>query len=569
MLRGRVALATAWCVGLSAPGVFAQATRDRPAPAPTTPKPKPTSSEPLLVWLDTGGVAFDRAGLEASLEHELGRPVTFTSDASAARVRIEWDGDAHAQVRYTTPSGEQLSRRVELPPDRQRSLQVVSWLTVNLVRDEAAELLDELRARRKEEAEARAAVERAAAEKAALERAAAARAATDDARARDEAEQAAAEARKRAEQPRSAENGAEGPQKPALLRDPLRSFDAAFITPMSVLPDSPRRALKFQLALLYGEAGGVEGLSTSLGALRVRRDVFGMATGIGATIVHGRARGVALSGGYTHVGGVLDGLAVGGGAVWQGGRFARGVVIAGGGAITGELIGVEVAGGFASSRSLYGVAVAGGVTALRGPSKGLLVAGGVNVSESHRGLEIAGGINTARELDGLALAPLNIHRRVRGLQLGVVNVSEQVDGAALGVVSYSRNGKLQPVLWSSTDGSVHVAVKSTVGWAFTQLGAGIDLGGATFSYDGGVGVHLGLPGDLFVEPGVHYSATHDTADASGAPDRHRLHYLALLGYRAGDKLDLLGGGGLRLTIAGADPGEKALSPELRAGIAFF
>jgi len=556
LLRGHVALAMALCVGFGSAELLAQPASSAPAES-VPPRAEAAATTPLSVWVDAGAATLDRAGLQTSLERELGRPIAFTSDVESASVRIRFPDPTHAEVKYTTPSGEPLSRRVELPSDRQRSLQVVTWLTVNLVRDEASELLDALRARRKEE-EARAAEQRAAEEKAAQDRAAAEKAA--DKAAAERAEQA----RKHVELAPS--SATEDAPRAGLLRDPLRSFDAAVATPLSVLRDSPKRALKLQVALLFGDAGGIEGSSVSLAALRVRRDLFGVASSVGATIVGGNARGIVLSGGYAHVDGVLDGIQIGGGSAWHRGRFARGLVIAGGGAIAGDLVGVEVAGGFVSARSLYGVATAGGAAVIRGPSKGLLIAGGVNVAASHRGLAIAAGLNTARELDGLSLAPLNVHRRVRGLQLGVVNVAEQVDGAAIGVVSYAHNGKLQPMAWSSTDGSVHVVLKSTVGWAFTQVGGGIDLKGAAFTYDGGLGVHLELTRDLFLEPGLHYSAKLHTADASGAPDEHQFHYIALLGYRAGNKLDLLGGGGLQHTFAGVP---ASLAPELRAGIAFF
>lgn len=564
VVRGRVVVTTALLVTLGAAIARAQ-TSDGAATPTSAPAAGATSAAtPLSLWVETGGAAFDAAALQASLASELARPLTLANDAGSANVRVRLEGATHAEVRYTTPSGEQLSRRVELPPDRRRALQVVTWLTVNLVRDEAAELLDALRARRKQEAEARAAEERAAAEKAAAEKAAADKVAAE----RAAAEKAAAEAaRKRAEQAKSAENGAAGPPSPGLLRDPLRSFDAALITPISLVKDSPKRALTMQLSLLYGEAGGIEGISFSTGALRVRRDLFGAAIGLGMAVVGGNARGVVLGGGYAHVANVLDGALIGVGAAWHRGRIARGIVAAGGGALAGDLVGLELATGFVTARSLYGMAAAGGVVAIRGPSKGFLMAGGLNISASHRGFELSGGMNTARDLDGFALAPLNIHRRVRGLQVGVVNIADQVDGAALGVVSYARNGRLQPVLWSSTDGSVHLALKSIVGWAFTQLGAGIDLRGASYSYDGGIGMHLKLFDDLFLEPGLHYSATNGTEAASGAPDAHQFHYMVQLGYRAGDKLDLLGGAGLRHTFSGGSGAPFA--PELRAGIAFF
>jgi hypothetical protein len=228
---------------------------------------------------------------------------------------------------------------------------------------------------------------------------------------------------------------------------------------------------------------------------------------------------------------------------------------------------VTLGAGFASAKAVEGAAIAGGITLTRGPSRGALLAGGANFSSDHTGVELAGGVNIARDLNGVALAPVNLHRRVKGLQLGVVNIAEEVDGAAVGVISYAKNGHLQPVLWTSTDGSAHIAIKSIAGWAFTQIGAGIDVNAESFSYDGGIGPHFKVTQNVFCEPGVHYSGSHSTKDASGAPDEHQLHYLAQFGYRVGDMVDFLGAAGLRHTVSGGS-GAK-LVPELRAGIAFF
>jgi opacity protein-like surface antigen len=156
---------------------------------------------------------------------------------------------------------------------------------------------------------------------------------------------------------------------------------------------------------------------------------------------------------------------------------------------------------------------------------------------------------------------------VKGLQLGVVNVAEEVDGASIGLINIVKNGRVQPVLWSGWGGSAHVAIKSLAGYAFTELGAGIDLNDDQFSYDGGLGGHFKLGKYFFLEPSVHYSATHGLVDASGAPDGQYVSYLAQLGLRVGDKLDLLAGGGVRHTVAGGSGG--AIAPEARAGIAFF
>jgi len=546
------------------PVVHAQSEIEAASAAPAS------SSAPLRVWVEGASAAFDKASLQASLAHELGREIVLTDDAQTSAVQMRFESASRVDVHYTTPSGEQLSRSVDLPPDRQRAVQIVSWLTVNLVRDEASELLGELRARRKADAAARAAEEeRAASEKVAADKAAADRAAAEKVAADGAAQAAAEAAKKRAEQAKQAENGAGGPphqgDNDGLRRDPLRSFDLAFFTPISILRDSPRRLLHLQVAAAYGDAGGIDVASASLGAIRVRRDVRGVGAAIGAALVGGSVRGLVTSLGYAQVDGVLDGALIGGGAAWQRGKLMRGVLIGGGGALAGDFTGVALGGGFVSARSLDGVAISGGANVIRGRSKGLLLAGAANVSSDHRGFELAGVVSSARDLDGVALAPINVHRRVKGLQFGVVNVAEQVDGAAIGVISYAKNGRLQPVIWGESDGSAHAALKSIVGYAFTQFGAGIKLNGLSFSYDGGVGLHLRLSPKLFLEPGVHYSAWNGTADASGAPDQQQLHYLAELGYRVGNKIDLLVGAGARHTFVGS----TGLRPELRAGIAFF
>jgi hypothetical protein len=562
--HGRLGALAALAGALAARPALAQV----PTGAALSPASHSPKAGPLTVWVDAPGAELDPTKLQAALSRELGRDVVLTNTAAEAAVQIHVEA-ARAKVHYATDGGERLDRSVELPPDRQRSLEVVSWLTVNLVRDEASELLGELRARRKEEADARAAAEKVAADRAAADQASADKAATDKAA----AEKAAADeaARKKAEQARNAANDAGGPPKKKenedLLREPLRSFDLALVTPLSLIHDSKRRELKLQLSLLYGESGGMRGAALGLGVVRVRRYVEGMAHGVAAVLVGGDVRGAVASVGYSEVAGNLDGALLGAGAAWHRGKQARGALIAAGGALAGELEGVAIGGGFITTRSLDGAGIAGGATVIRGPSSGALLAGGVNITADHRGSMVAGGVNVARDLNGIALAPINVARRVRGLQIGVVNVADEVDGAAIGVLSFAKNGHFQPVIWGAADGSAHVALKSTVGWAFTQLGAGINLGENTFSYDGGAGLHLKLGSTFYLEPGVHYSGHHDTADASGSLEEHQLHYLAQGGLRVGDKLDFLVGAGVRHTIAGGSG--AAVAPEFRGGIAFF
>lgn len=528
----------------------------------------PAAPAPLRVWIDAPASALDKARLREALSRELKRDVLLTSEAGEAGVQIRLQGDARAQVEYTTPSGERLTREVELPPDQQRSLEVVSWLTVNLVRDEASELLDELRARRKEEADARAAAEltaaaRAAAEKAASEQAAADQAAADKAKAATD--KAAADELAR----RKIALNTEKAQKAGLLRDPKRSFDLALATPLSIIHDSSQRELTLQLAAAYGESGGIRGAAVSTFGLRIRQDLLGHAVGVGFVFVGGNAQGTVLSAGYSQVDGNLQGVQVGAGVALQRGKLARGVIVAAGAAVAGELTGVVVGAGLASTRTLRGIAASAGFAVIRGPAEGILLGAGATFASDLRGAAVSAGVNVARDLRGVVLAPVNVQRRVRGFQVGLVNIVEEVDGAAIGIISLAKNGRVQPVLWGGSDGSAHIALKSIAGYAFTQLGGGIDLGPDELSYDGGIGLHLRLNDSIFLEPGVHYSGSQSVSDTetNAGLTRHDLHYLVGAGLRLGNKIDLLAAGGVRHGAFGSDAG--AFSPEVRAGMAFF
>lgn len=562
-MRGRsssFAAALAVAVSLLTPqAVLAQA-----ATAATS----PGASAPLRVWVDAPASAIDKARLRESLTRELKREVVLTPDAGEAAVQIRLRGDARAHVEYTTAGGERLTRDVELPPDEQRSLEVVSWLTVNLVRDEAAELLDELRARRKEEAEARAAEEQATVARVAAENAAAAKAAADKVAA-DKAAADKAAADKAQREKRKLDLDVAKPPNAGLLRDPKRSFDVALATPLSIIHDSPKRELFFQLAFAYGESGGIRGVAVSPLGLRIRQDLLGHAVGSAFGLVGGNVQGTLLSAGYSQVDGNLQGVQVGAGAAVQRGKLARGVIVGAGAALGGELTGVVVGGGIASTRALRGIAVSAGLTVIRGPAEGILIGGGATFASDFKGAAIAAGINVARDVRGVVLAPVNVQRRVRGFQLGIVNIAEEVDGAAIGIISLAKNGRLQPVLWGGSDRSAHVALKSIAGYVFTQIGGGIELGPDALSYDGGIGLHLRLSERIFLEPGVHYSGSQSVSDdeVSTGLTQHDFCYLAGAGLRLGNKIDLLAAGGVRHTVSGTDAG--TFSPELRAGIGFF
>jgi hypothetical protein len=180
-------------------------------------------------------------------------------------------------------------------------------------------------------------------------------------------------------------------------------------------------------------------------------------------------------------------------------------------------------------------------------------------------------VNVARDLDGLALAPINLHRRVKGLQL-VCSTSPSSRRAALGIIAWPRTADCSRT-WGRDRPAAARALKSIAGWAFTQLGAGIDLNGASFTYDGGLGLHLRLSEKLFLEPGLHYSGSNDPAAASGAPDSSSFTHLAQLGYGRAQGRLAGGGGHASHFLAGRAPASLpscgSESPSFKSMIASF
>jgi len=66
---------------------------------------------------------------------------------------------------------------------------------------------------------------------------------------------------------------------------------------------------------------------------------------------------------------------------------------------------------------------------------------------------VSGHFNYARRVNGVSLALVNVAERVYGVQLGLVNVAREVNGTAVGLVSLTRNGRVQPLIYTSTETS--------------------------------------------------------------------------------------------------------------------
>lgn len=542
-----------------------------PSPGSTAPANAAPRARPLtLVCALPGRPDLSPQEVREAIARELGGDVVLTA-AGRADLELAVERPNQARLRFVRPEGEPLVRRVELPEDTARALDVIAWLAGNLARDEAAELLARYRLERAEKA-------RADAEAAARQSSTAAAPLTKPAEVAP-----AAAAKPRPPAPERTATDAASPLAPAVL-------NLSLFHPISLYGDSHERRVNIELGLAYGRLGALHGGALELGLLRVGGPLHGAAfAGVllnrGPTV--GYTAGLFYSGGGDLTGadtsfiGYRDGDVEG---ALLATAFARaedvdGAIGTAGIAISNDVRGATLAVVANVSRSTEGVAAAAGVNVVGrvegaalaaganfGDSvEGVAAAAGANLIERVDGAALTAGVNLSREVDGAQLGVVNVAGHVRGLQLGVVNVAEEVDGTAIGVVSLARNGDVQVNAWASNFAPLHASLKFRVGFAYSELGAGYDPASDEYVLEQGLGLHLPLFGPLVLEPGVHHSVTTPDDQVPGEGEaRHHLHYRARAGYGLGKHLELFAGGGVRHAAWGDDVGE--LSPEVFAGV---
>ena len=537
------------------------------------------SAQPSTIELScsiTGRADVSCEAVRASIERELGVNVALNGTANAPlRVTVEKAGAARVGVLTTDgESPESIERTVELPADGTRAVEVITWLTGNLARNEAAALIDQYR-------------ERAA--KAEAERAeAAAKAAREQA---ERAETAAKAARAAAgERPKPPPNPKQKPEPAKQAELPLSPVNLSLFHPLALYRDSDRRRFAFELGLAYGRLGALSGFGVELGVLTVLGPLDGVAL---APVIDGRGptRGFTSSLFYTG-GGDLTGVDlsfvnyrrgnVTGAQLATAFAFAKnvdGVIGAAGATLAANVRGAQLAAGANVGRSTEGFVGAAGanvVDRVEGASlaaganvvheaRGLVGAAGFNYVGKLEGASLAAGANIAGEVHGAQIGVVNVARKVRGLQLGVINVAEEVDGTAIGVVSIAKNGEVQATAYVSNHLPLHAAVKFRVGYAYSEIGAAYDPSDATYALECGLGAHF-QAGPITIEPGVLQSTLKEEGQTFDSGDQY-LHYRARVGWRFARHFELFAGGGVRHGAWGDTAGK--IDPEVLSGIAVF
>ena len=503
----------------------------------------PPAGLPSVV--NVGGSGLDGALVTKALERELG--VSLRADPNAAaRLEVVVTG-RRANVTYFSPGKEPVTRAVDLPRDDERAVETIAFLAGNLARDEAGGLLDELRAR--EAAPPPPPPPPAPTEKPAVA----------------------------PPKPAPAPPPAKVAKAPDLVETP---FNLSLSYPTTLLPNTERRRVHFELGLVYSRIGAIRGLGATLGHLRTEQP----SSGVTMALVWNQAgpvRGLQLGGFYTQGRGLLRGISMGGLVDTREGDI-QGLQLAGlwakGGNVTGQMAGLI---GLADATD--GMQLAGLVTRSTERLRGLQLAGLVGTAKSVTGAQVAGLVATTSNVTGLQFSGItslaetvtglqgglvNVARKVHGLQVGFVNVAEEVDGGALGFVSIAGNGRIQPLAWISGGNgtAANVGVKFVTGYTYSYFGAGHSLTDGRYRVEAGAGGHFSFAGSFFGEAGLAYAHDRETAQPEADPLRQELRYDVRVGADIGRLVSPFIGGGLaqRITGEGAD-----FRGEFSAGVALF
>lgn len=331
------------------------------------------SADPLQVV--ARGDVLDEEALRAALGKELGRPVQLVHGAEAAssgeRLTITWRRTSRELAVSYDARGRTVARVVAAPEAPAKVIEEASLLAANLLREDIAR----------------------------------------------PDEPAVAPASPPEPAPASEPAPAATPSTKASRRKALPGRSLAvvsFFHPLASNYAEPWVRTRFELNLLHGRIGALEGVQLGTLGMVLARDEPGSAPGT--------AQGLQLS--------LLASVA------------------------TGEVTGMQIGGvGTVASAGLDGVQLGAiNVAALR--ARGVQLGGANVVAGSVRGVQL-GGVNIASGA-------------VRGVQLGLINYAKDVDGVPIGVVSVTESGGIHPTAWSSSSTFGNAGVKFATRYTYTM-----------------------------------------------------------------------------------------------------
>jgi hypothetical protein len=105
-------------------------------PIPTTP-----DRAELALDIEAGVAGLSPADVRSAIERELELPTVDATPSSSAVLSVRSLGERRVAVSFRQANGRHVDREIDLPEERERALETLGLLSVNLVRNEAAELV--------------------------------------------------------------------------------------------------------------------------------------------------------------------------------------------------------------------------------------------------------------------------------------------------------------------------------------------------------------------------------------------------------------------------------------------
>lgn len=385
------------------------------------------------------------------------RPVVAPGQGKASREGDAWvtlePGGKTARVRFTPTQGPPVERVVAVEASPVARTRTLRWLLENMVRDEAAELLDALVPPRSVAPEQDAVAD------------------PGDANAEPDVGPAVFPSLPPASPPPLA-------LRPSFCERPMPTFPLAVGLFGPLRLPFPLTRVNAALDLVYGDLGAVQGASVGV-FTRVRCDVDGALLTFGAGWAGRDLHGAAVAAGFNLVGRDARGGLLAHGFNLVGRDFAGAAYAPGFNAVVRDAAGaIGTTGVNVVGRDLRGAAGAVGLNLVLGDAHGVLVSIGanavggeldgasvgiVNVSVGKvRGMQLGLGnlgtrgvegaqvglVNIAQSAEGAQIGLFNFGGKVRGTQIGLINVAEDAD-AAVGLLSISWLRRVRPYVWAS------------------------------------------------------------------------------------------------------------------------
>lgn len=534
MSRGKHSLALLFALAAFTTCELAHAEEGAEKPAAAAP--------PYTLEVDSDApsvISYD--AMAARLSSDLGADVARASGTAPSRAAIVIryrDADRQATVRATHGDARVVERTVKVEGDAAAVQREVILLAGNLARDEARELLDALAAKRPPEG------------------------------------------------PKNDAKKPEAKEKKPIVDEGFVPVGFGLFYPLATNFGKPNARTYFDLSIVYGRMGRIEGLQIGGGAVHATRAVEG-AQIAPFTLTDGDVEGAQISGSAAVTTGKMTGFAAGGAGTYA--DEVEGVAIGGAVAIAAKSASAGLVGGAATyaGGNVEGFTAAGAANVVDGNVEGFAAGGAANVATgSFDGLALAGAanvtggsfrgaaistVNYAGSADGLQLGVINVAGgKVNGLQLGVVNVAEEVDGAAIGVVSISKNS-IHPVAWSSNLAYLNAGVRFSTKYVYTA--AAVSIGTNEIAVDKGVGgtlalgVHIPIVAGFDADVEGAISSVNDVTSSEGKDMNSFVHPRILPGYTFAKHLRVFAGGGARIPVH-VEIGRDVVRPEFTAGVSF-